>query len=84
MQCQFLIFCFQCELVYKTISVTDVNLDDYGSDFESDTSGSDSSCDDGLPVHLLAIAPKLQRKKKFRSRRERVAKTQGSKVSVCN
>ena len=47
----------------------DINWEDYMS--ESDTSGSDSSCDDGLPVHLLAIAPKLQRKKKMRSRRER-------------
>ncbi|XP_078493257.1 uncharacterized protein LOC100183529 isoform X4 [Ciona intestinalis] len=49
----------------------DFNIDDYMSEMESDTSGSDSSCDDGLPVHLLAIAPKLQRKKKMRSRRER-------------
>ena len=53
------------------IAVTDIDLDEFGSDFESDTSGSDSSCDDGLPVHLLAIAPKLQRKKKFRSKRDR-------------
>ncbi|XP_076818930.1 uncharacterized protein LOC143464813 isoform X3 [Clavelina lepadiformis] len=49
----------------------DLNLDDYISELESDTSGSDSSCDDGLPVHLLAIAPKLQRKKKLRARREK-------------
>ncbi|XP_078671210.1 uncharacterized protein LOC144911228 isoform X3 [Branchiostoma floridae x Branchiostoma belcheri] len=44
---------------------------EFGSDLESDTSGSDSSVDDGLPVHLLAIAPKLNRKKKLRSRKER-------------
>nr|XP_039266870.1 uncharacterized protein LOC120342204 isoform X2 [Styela clava] len=49
----------------------DVNLDDYSSEYESDTSGSDSSCDDRLPVHLLAIAPKLQRKRRLKSRRDR-------------
>ncbi|XP_071955490.1 cytosolic carboxypeptidase 2-like isoform X2 [Antedon mediterranea] len=49
-----------------------VNLsDDYTSAIESSTSGSDSSVDDGLPVHLLALAPKLSKKKKLRSRKER-------------
>ncbi|XP_077995004.1 cytosolic carboxypeptidase 2-like [Glandiceps talaboti] len=53
----------------------DVDLDrlndEYMSAVESSTSGSDSSADDGLPVHLLAIAPKLQKKKKLKTRKER-------------
>ncbi|XP_043915139.1 cytosolic carboxypeptidase 2-like [Protopterus annectens] len=42
------------------------------SDFESSTSGSDSSESDGLPAHLLSIAEKLKEKKKsLRTRKER-------------
>ncbi|XP_070555689.1 cytosolic carboxypeptidase 2-like isoform X3 [Ptychodera flava] len=50
--------------------VVDLN-EEYLSVVESSTSGSDSSADDGLPVHLLAIAPKLQKKKKLKTRKER-------------
>ncbi|XP_045147052.1 cytosolic carboxypeptidase 2 [Echinops telfairi] len=35
------------------------------SDIESSTSGSDSSCSDGLPAHLLSIADELNQKKKM-------------------
>ncbi|XP_072034203.1 cytosolic carboxypeptidase 2-like isoform X2 [Amphiura filiformis] len=45
--------------------------EDFGSGIESSTTGSDSSADDGLPVHLLALAPKLTKKKKLKSRKER-------------
>ncbi|XP_071809409.1 uncharacterized protein [Asterias amurensis] len=45
--------------------------DDYSSALESSTTGSDSSVDDGLPVHLLALAPKLSKKKKLKTRKER-------------
>nr|XP_006820539.1 PREDICTED: cytosolic carboxypeptidase 2-like [Saccoglossus kowalevskii] len=56
-----------------------VDLDeDYTSAVESSTSGSDSSVDDGLPVHLLAIAPKLQKKKKLKTRKERDKKRNAS------
>ncbi|KAJ8024122.1 Cytosolic carboxypeptidase 2 [Holothuria leucospilota] len=44
---------------------------DYTSAIESSTTGSDSSADDGLPVHLLALAPKLTKKKKLKTRKER-------------
>ncbi|XP_038052141.1 uncharacterized protein LOC119724900 isoform X2 [Patiria miniata] len=45
--------------------------EDYSSALESSTTGSDSSVDDGLPVHLLALAPKLTKKKKLKTRKER-------------
>ncbi|XP_022083602.1 uncharacterized protein LOC110975422 isoform X3 [Acanthaster planci] len=45
--------------------------EDYSSALESSTTGSDSSVDDGLPVHLLALAPKLNKKKKLKTRKER-------------
>ncbi|XP_071831159.1 uncharacterized protein [Apostichopus japonicus] len=44
---------------------------DYTSGVESSTTGSDSSADDGLPVHLIALAPKLTKKKKLKTRKER-------------
>ncbi|XP_033106101.1 uncharacterized protein LOC117108244 isoform X2 [Anneissia japonica] len=50
--------------------IVDLN-EDYTSAVESSTSGSDSSVDDGLPVHLLALAPKLTKKKKLKSKKER-------------
>ncbi|XP_041471575.1 uncharacterized protein LOC121421044 isoform X3 [Lytechinus variegatus] len=51
---------------------------EYPSGLESSTTGSDSSADDGLPVHLIALAPKLSKKKKLKTRKERDKKRQNS------
>eukprot|EP00057_Strongylocentrotus_purpuratus_P017431 XP_011671905.1 PREDICTED: uncharacterized protein LOC582973 [Strongylocentrotus purpuratus] len=51
---------------------------EYPSGLESSTTGSDSSADDGLPVHLIALAPKLSKKKKLKTRKERDKKRHSS------
>ncbi|KAM6157898.1 cytosolic carboxypeptidase 2 [Rhynchocyon petersi] len=48
-------------------SWSDISL----SDIESSTSGSDSSLSDGLPVHLLKIAEKLNQKKKIYKKKKK-------------